>query len=124
MKLKSNRLPSVAPRFAVSVDRVPETSATAIPANNGSPPAKVNGEEGSGGALVEREKHREKKEKPNRRSGWKDYVEQSKEMIEPDGGPPRWFSPLESGSRLDNSPLLLFLPGQSFVLIYFLFCFI
>ncbi|CAK7328372.1 unnamed protein product [Dovyalis caffra] len=28
-----------------------------------------------------------------------------------DGGPPRWFSPLECGSRSDNSPLLLFLPG-------------
>ncbi|KAJ6302297.1 hypothetical protein OIU77_016392 [Salix suchowensis] len=27
------------------------------------------------------------------------------------GGPPRWFSPLDCGSRLDNSPLLLYLPG-------------
>lgn len=41
----------------------------------------------------------------------KDYFEQSKELIRPDGGPPRWFSPLECGSRLDGSPLLLFLPG-------------
>nr|AZM65203.1 diacylglycerol acyltransferase 4 [Vitellaria paradoxa] len=40
-----------------------------------------------------------------------DYFELSKEMIRSDGGPPRWFSPLECGSRLDNSPLLLFLPG-------------
>ncbi|KHM99237.1 Acyltransferase-like protein, chloroplastic [Glycine soja] len=43
--------------------------------------------------------------------GWKEYLEHSKELIEPDGGPPRWFSPLECASRLDNSPLLLFLPG-------------
>ncbi|KAL6325182.1 hypothetical protein AAG906_023027 [Vitis piasezkii] len=41
----------------------------------------------------------------------KDYFEQSKDLIRSDGGPPRWFSPLECGSRLDSSPLLLFLPG-------------
>ncbi|PSS30306.1 Acyltransferase-like protein [Actinidia chinensis var. chinensis] len=41
----------------------------------------------------------------------KDYLEQSKDMIRSEGGPPRWFSPLECGSRLNNSPLLLFLPG-------------
>ncbi|KAK3026748.1 hypothetical protein RJ639_042201 [Escallonia herrerae] len=40
-----------------------------------------------------------------------DYFEQSKQLIRSDGGPPRWFSPLECGSRLDNAPLLLFLPG-------------
>ncbi|KAA0060337.1 acyltransferase-like protein [Cucumis melo var. makuwa] len=40
-----------------------------------------------------------------------DYFEQSVELIRSDNGPPRWFSPLESGSRIDNSPLLLFLPG-------------
>ncbi|KAL7257182.1 hypothetical protein ACSBR1_010999 [Camellia fascicularis] len=28
-----------------------------------------------------------------------------------DGGPPRWFSPLECRSRSNDSPLLLFLPG-------------
>ncbi|XP_019059264.1 PREDICTED: acyltransferase-like protein At3g26840, chloroplastic isoform X2 [Tarenaya hassleriana] len=28
-----------------------------------------------------------------------------------DGGPPRWFSPLECGARAPGSPLLLFLPG-------------
>ncbi|KAL2320358.1 hypothetical protein Fmac_029327 [Flemingia macrophylla] len=44
------------------------------------------------------------------RSGLKEYLEHSKEFIEPDGGPPRWFSPLECASRMDNSPLLLFLP--------------
>ncbi|KAK3039122.1 hypothetical protein RJ639_028868 [Escallonia herrerae] len=40
-----------------------------------------------------------------------DYFEQSKQLIRSDGGPPRWFSPLECGARLDNAPLLLFLPG-------------
>ncbi|KAJ8771913.1 hypothetical protein K2173_027090 [Erythroxylum novogranatense] len=41
----------------------------------------------------------------------KDYFEASSELIRSDGGPPRWFSPMECGSRLHNSPLLLFLPG-------------
>ncbi|XP_022989598.1 acyltransferase-like protein At3g26840, chloroplastic [Cucurbita maxima] len=45
------------------------------------------------------------------RKSLKDYFEQSVELIRSDGGPPRWFSPLECGSRMDNSPLLLFLPG-------------
>ncbi|XP_061352391.1 phytyl ester synthase 2, chloroplastic-like isoform X2 [Gastrolobium bilobum] len=106
-KLKSCRIPSMAPRFATSVDRVP---ATAISAEKESPAAEVKQEKGSG--AVEKEKRwEEEKEEKQRRSGWKDYLEQSKELIEPDGGPPRWFSPLECGSRLDNSPLLLFLPG-------------
>ncbi|KAJ4841752.1 LOW QUALITY PROTEIN: hypothetical protein Tsubulata_003040 [Turnera subulata] len=39
------------------------------------------------------------------------YFEEAKDMVRSDGGPPRWFSPLECGSRLDKSPLLLFLPG-------------
>ena len=43
----------------------------------------------------------------------KEYFERSKELISrSDGGPPRWFTPLECGRPLKNSPLLLFLPGQ------------
>ncbi|XP_027350946.1 acyltransferase-like protein At3g26840, chloroplastic [Abrus precatorius] len=95
-KPNSPRIPSTAPRFAVSVDRVPVT-------------LEVKREEGSG--TVEKEKRWEEKEEKQQRNGWKEYFEQSKELIKPDGGPPRWFSPLECGSRLDNSPLLLFLPG-------------
>jgi len=53
------------------------------------------------------------KEEKQRQSSLKEYFEQAKELIEADGGPPRWFSPLEGGSQLDNSPLMLFLPGQS-----------
>ncbi|KAF6161584.1 hypothetical protein GIB67_009463 [Kingdonia uniflora] len=41
----------------------------------------------------------------------KDYLEQTKDLIKSDGGPPRWFSPLECGARWENSPLLLYLPG-------------
>ncbi|XP_057982607.1 phytyl ester synthase 2, chloroplastic-like isoform X1 [Malania oleifera] len=45
------------------------------------------------------------------RRGLKDYFEESKSLIKSDGGPPRWFSPLECACRVSNSPLLLFLPG-------------
>ncbi|CAI0384385.1 unnamed protein product [Linum tenue] len=41
----------------------------------------------------------------------KDYLIASKDMIRPDGGPPRWFCPVECGEPLKDSPILLFLPG-------------
>ncbi|KDP23608.1 hypothetical protein JCGZ_23441 [Jatropha curcas] len=41
----------------------------------------------------------------------KDYLDVAKDMIRPDGGPPRWFCPVECGKPLKNSPILLFLPG-------------
>ncbi|KAK6137303.1 hypothetical protein DH2020_028956 [Rehmannia glutinosa] len=44
----------------------------------------------------------------------KDYLEAAKEMIKSDGGPPRWFCPIESGPPLQNSPVLLYLPATSF----------
>ncbi|KAL8233922.1 hypothetical protein R6Q59_020022 [Mikania micrantha] len=41
-----------------------------------------------------------------------DYFEGSRDLLmKSDGGPPRWFSPLECSSHLKNSPLLLSLPG-------------
>ncbi|GAB2284130.1 hypothetical protein Dimus_018600 [Dionaea muscipula] len=41
-----------------------------------------------------------------------DYFRLAAVMMKSDGGPPRWFTPLEcGGSRLNNSPLLLYLPG-------------
>ncbi|XP_011045774.1 PREDICTED: acyltransferase-like protein At3g26840, chloroplastic [Populus euphratica] len=48
------------------------------------------------------------------RKSLKDYFEESNDLIRSGGGgggPPRWFSPLDCGSRLDDSPLLLYLPG-------------
>ncbi|KAL5708687.1 hypothetical protein ACHQM5_019453 [Ranunculus cassubicifolius] len=41
----------------------------------------------------------------------KDYLEISKDMIHNDGGPPRWFCPVECGQPIKDSPLLFFLPG-------------
>ncbi|XP_047315847.1 phytyl ester synthase 1, chloroplastic [Impatiens glandulifera] len=42
----------------------------------------------------------------------KDYLDNAKDFIKPDGGPPRWFCPIECGQPLKNSPILLFLPGM------------
>ncbi|XWS57636.1 hypothetical protein CRYUN_Cryun09bG0190300 [Craigia yunnanensis] len=41
----------------------------------------------------------------------KDYLDAAKDMIKPDGGPPRWFCPVECGPPVKDSPVLLFLPG-------------
>ncbi|KAK7258782.1 hypothetical protein RIF29_24369 [Crotalaria pallida] len=42
-----------------------------------------------------------------------DYFVAAKEMNKfNDGGPPRWFCPLDCGSPLKDSPTLLFLPGM------------
>ncbi|KAL3728166.1 hypothetical protein ACJRO7_032854 [Eucalyptus globulus] len=40
-----------------------------------------------------------------------DYLDCARDMIRPDGGPPRWFCPVECGHPLNDSPVLLFLPG-------------
>ncbi|BAT84749.1 hypothetical protein VIGAN_04219700 [Vigna angularis var. angularis] len=93
-KLNSNQISIVTPRLAVSADQILVSTGESLSA-------------------VEKKKEKkvlEKKEK-RRINGWNEYLEQSKELIKPDGGPPRWFSPLECASHLDNSPLLLFLPG-------------
>ncbi|XP_011081015.1 acyltransferase-like protein At1g54570, chloroplastic [Sesamum indicum] len=42
----------------------------------------------------------------------KDYLDYAKDIIKPDGGPPRWFTPISCGPYLRNSPVLLFLPGM------------
>lgn len=43
----------------------------------------------------------------------KDYFAAAKVLCRDDGGPPRWFSPVECGRpAVDDAPLLLFLPGE------------
>ncbi|XP_009609700.1 phytyl ester synthase 1, chloroplastic-like isoform X1 [Nicotiana tomentosiformis] len=42
----------------------------------------------------------------------KDFLEIGSDIIKPDGGPPRWFTPISAGPPLKDSPLLLFLPGM------------
>jgi len=40
-----------------------------------------------------------------------DYFAAAKEICRSDGGPPRWFCPVECGPPFKDSPTLLFLPG-------------
>lgn len=42
----------------------------------------------------------------------KDYFAAAKEILKPDGGPPRWFSPVDCGQPVEDAPTLLFLPGK------------
>lgn len=45
----------------------------------------------------------------------KDYLDISKDIIKPDGGPPRWFCPVVADGNdnpIPNSPVLLYLPGM------------
>ncbi|KAJ9541340.1 hypothetical protein OSB04_027846 [Centaurea solstitialis] len=45
----------------------------------------------------------------------KDYIDISKDLIKPDGGPPRWFCPVVADGNdnpLPNSPVLLYLPAM------------
>lgn len=41
----------------------------------------------------------------------KDYFAAAKEIVRPDGGPPRWFCPVEAGQPINDAPVLFFLPG-------------
>lgn len=51
---------------------------------------------------------------PEERKSLKDFFVEAGDFLSSDGGPPRWFSPLECGARAPGSPLLLYLPGSSF----------
>lgn len=81
------------------------------------------------GALVKEEKKvrllsvEEKKNKEGLAALWddgygtrtvEDYFVAAKEMCKSDGGPARWFCPIECGPPLMDSPTLLFLPGKHF----------
>lgn len=48
-----------------------------------------------------------------------DFFEAAKEMNACDSGPPRWFSPVECGTPLYDSPTLLYLPGNHSFLLEF-----
>uniref|UniRef100_A0A2N9I8R5 AB hydrolase-1 domain-containing protein n=1 Tax=Fagus sylvatica TaxID=28930 RepID=A0A2N9I8R5_FAGSY len=42
----------------------------------------------------------------------RDFFDMAKDMVKPDGGPPRWFCPIACGCPLKDSPVLFFLPGN------------
>ncbi|AED94642.1 Esterase/lipase/thioesterase family protein [Arabidopsis thaliana] len=52
--------------------------------------------------------------RPEERKSLTDFLTEAGDFVNSDGGdggPPRWFSPLECGARAPESPLLLYLPG-------------
>ena len=103
-------------RFAVSTEESITTETTTDFVEDGRLKKKVVDGEKMNPYVLELEKT--ELEYKSSRKGLNDYFEESRNFIKSSGGgvggPPRWFSPLDCGSRLDNSPLLLYLPGQSF----------
>lgn len=69
------------------------------------------------------EYHPEAEQSEGNRKSLKDYFDEAKYMIRSDGGPPRWFSPLECGVHSPDSPPLLYLPGLSLSFPLFLLLF-
>ncbi|KAJ6314933.1 hypothetical protein OIU78_018422 [Salix suchowensis] len=103
-------------RFAVSTEESITAETTTGFAGNGRLEKKVVEGEKINPYVLELEKT--ELEYKSSRESMNDYFEESKNFIESNGGggggvcgPPRWFSPLDCGSRLDNSPLPLYLPG-------------
>ncbi|OVA09634.1 Diacylglycerol acyltransferase [Macleaya cordata] len=73
--------------------------------------SKQQGEEAA--SSLEDDHHHQNFDDEIKRLKLKKYIEETKDLIRTgDGGPPRWFSPLESGKRWKDSPLLLYLPGM------------
>ncbi|XP_019057145.1 PREDICTED: acyltransferase-like protein At3g26840, chloroplastic isoform X2 [Tarenaya hassleriana] len=70
-------------------------------------------EEGDGGAAATAENPYADADhaRPEQRKSLADFLREARGFVGGDGGPPRWFSPLECGARAPGSPLLLFLPG-------------
>lgn len=67
--------------------------------------------------VVERVREKEEKLGPLWDDGYgnetvKDYFDYARDLIKPDGGPVRWFTPITCGPHLRDSPLLFFLPGM------------
>ncbi|XP_054820821.1 phytyl ester synthase 2, chloroplastic-like [Prosopis cineraria] len=103
--LKSNRMPYKNWRMAVSVEEASRSTARGVLEKR----EEAEGMKMEGAAVKEGSEWWEEAEEEGK--GWKAYLEESKEMIRPDGGPPRWFSPSVGAFRFNSSPLLLFLPG-------------
>jgi hypothetical protein len=92
-------------RSAVSTEQPPTTATTKTSSFSGSKRLEKREE-------VEPVTATMSKDPAVERESLRDYFERSKELLSrSDGGPPRWFTPLECGPPMTNSPLLLFLPG-------------
>ncbi|CAN7102099.1 unnamed protein product [Brassica rapa subsp. narinosa] len=49
--------------------------------------------------------------RPDLRKRLSDFLEEARDLVGDDDGPPRWFSPLECSTQAPGSPLLLYIPG-------------
>ncbi|WZZ36241.1 hypothetical protein YC2023_019642 [Brassica napus] len=49
---------------------------------------------------------------PDLHKSLSDFLEEARDFVGDDDGPPRWFSPLECSSQAQGSPLLLFIPDS------------
>ncbi|GLT57160.1 hypothetical protein SLA2020_301480 [Shorea laevis] len=98
------------PLSAVSSTATPNTiKTTTTSRENGRPRSGKTGTEEAERRVID---YSNPEPEPEPRKRLKDFFQEWHELIRSDGGgPPRWFSPLECGSRDPNSPLLLFLPG-------------
>eukprot|EP00262_Sarcandra_glabra_P020684 TRINITY_DN8379_c0_g1_i1.p1 TRINITY_DN8379_c0_g1~~TRINITY_DN8379_c0_g1_i1.p1 ORF type:complete len:701 (+),score=98.94 TRINITY_DN8379_c0_g1_i1:35-2104(+) len=94
---KPKSTPIQAPRAVLSAEKTPSTLSENGRFEKKSPPIETP-RKGLDDSVIELRSIR-------------DYFELSKDLVRSDSGPPRWFSPLECGSRCKDSPLLLFLPG-------------
>ncbi|KAK3183867.1 hypothetical protein Dsin_031153 [Dipteronia sinensis] len=92
-------------RFAVSSEQATTSSTTTKKFVENGRMWKKSGEESETARRVNVE------ESERNGKSLKDYFDEAKDLIRSDAAPPRWFSPLESGSHTRDSPLLLFLPG-------------
>ena len=98
-------------RLAVSTEQTPTPTTTATPTPTQTTTTRRLSEKSE--ELGEAEVAAGVDEVEQNGRAWREYFERSKELISrSDGGPPRWFTPLECGPPLKNSPLLLFLPGH------------
>lgn len=100
--ISSLPLPHILPSRRLQLRRSTIVSATLTDAQHPTPPTRHN----FGGL------HHINSSDDRRRFSKYDYFQLSIQLINSaDSGPPRWFSPLIYGSRPQDTPLLLYLPG-------------
>ncbi|CAL9248535.1 unnamed protein product [Arabidopsis halleri] len=88
------------------------TSTTPHPSRGVGRRRKNNDENGATVAkVVENPYSKVEAARPDSRKSLSDFLEEARDFVGDEGGPPRWFSPLECGAHARGSPLLLFLPG-------------
>ncbi|XP_022740299.1 acyltransferase-like protein At3g26840, chloroplastic isoform X3 [Durio zibethinus] len=110
---RRNRCVSLSRRMAVSTEQVTSVVAMATTSliENGTLSERKKGRKEESELILNVYSNPDEITQETRKT-LKDYFQECRDlMIGSDGGPPRWFSPLECGSHTRDSPLFLFLPG-------------